>query len=176
MHIIGGKFKNYKLKSPSSIRPTSAILRKSFFDSCKDFIEASSFLDLFAGTGAMGFEALSRGASKVTFVDNHKDSIKAIIENAKSFKVEKQIEILCIDAEKAIIKLQKQGKKFDIIYIDPPYANADILICKSILESKILADRGHLYMETSTDFVFHDLKIKKQKKFGSSLLTEIDLV
>ena len=83
LRIIGGKFKGRLIKTPKGekTRPTSAILRKAVFDICQNQITDARFLDLFAGSGAMGLEALSRGASHATFVERDKHSVSCLKEN-----------------------------------------------------------------------------------------------
>lgn len=119
MRIIAGKFKGLAIKTPKAIRPTEDKVRKALFDILGD-IEGLSFLELFAGSGAIGWEALSRGATELVLVENNRSSLLAIKENLASFK-----SAPCIfypkEADKAIQDLHKGGKKFDIIFLDPPY-------------------------------------------------------
>jgi len=125
MRIFSGKFRGRVLKSPKDadvIRPTQGYLREAVFNICQHSVEGAEFLDLFAGTGAIGFEALSRGAKHVTFVDSSREAIKYIKENARILGVEKNVTIIYGDAFKTVAKLAKRGMKYDIIYIDPPYA------------------------------------------------------
>ena len=123
MHIIGGIYRNRTLIAPKGqeVRPTSSRLREALFNICQSYIQDALFLDLFAGSGAMGFEAISRGAKKATLIDLSKDSIRCIEANAASLNVEEQVQILQGDVFKWIERLQKQGVQFDIIYADPPY-------------------------------------------------------
>ncbi len=118
MRIIAGTLKGRLLKGPKSeARPSSEMLRGALFNICQD-IEGLTFLDLFAGSGAVGFEALSRGASHVTFVDNDKGSLAAIRANNTALAMTGQVTILPYDAERAL----KTVGLFDIIFLDPPYA------------------------------------------------------
>ena len=91
-------------------------MREGVFNICQHLIEDARFLDLFAGLGAMGLEALSRGAEFVTFVDNNKSSIRSITDNVKAFDVEDQVSVLFGD----VFKLFNRLDTFTIIYIDPP--------------------------------------------------------
>ena len=118
MKIIAGKFKRIKLKSSKSIRPTEAKVKKSLFDILGD-LEGVKFLDLFAGSGAVGIEALSRGAEDVVFVEKDKGCCEAIEDNLS--KVKQGVEVLNIDTQKALDMLSGTRNKFDIIFLDPPY-------------------------------------------------------
>ena len=111
MRIISGIFKNRPLASPKglSTRPTSEKLREALFNISQNYIQESVFLDLFAGSGAMGIEAISRGASKATFIDADRDSIRCIKENLKNFKIEDQALVLPGDVFTEMYKLMQKG-------------------------------------------------------------------
>jgi len=126
MRIIAGKYRGRKLKSPPSLhtRPTSDRLRETLFNILAPRIEGARFLDLCAGSGAIGIEALSRGAAQVTFVDRS-GKMRALIEaNLKALKVEEdEVEILTSEASDFFRQLAKRRTEpFDIIFFDPPYA------------------------------------------------------
>lgn len=123
MQIFSGLYKNRKIIAPEgeATRPTSGRLREALFNICQGEMEDASFLDLFAGSGAMGLEALSRGAKTATFVDNNRDSIRCIRANLAAYGIEKCGEVMFLDAFEAMKKLAKQGHQFDVIYADPPY-------------------------------------------------------
>ena len=118
MRVIAGKLKYKKLhyKKNRKLRPTRSIVRKSFFDTVRGIIEDSIFLDLFAGSGSLGMEALSRGAKKVIFVDNSKESISLINKNTKG---NENVEVVKSDAERFLES--EHMKSVDLAYIDPPY-------------------------------------------------------
>ena len=128
MRIIGGKYKGKRLKSlpkredTKLLRPTTDRVKESVFSILNNYLEGVKFLDLFAGTGNVGIEALSRGAAKVIFVENDKRFCKLIRENLKKLGVEEnKYEIICDDYVNALKRLAKRGEKFDFIYADPPY-------------------------------------------------------
>ncbi len=102
-------------------RPTSGRLREALFNICRNEIEGAAFLDLFAGSGAMGLEALSRGARQACFVDNNRESIRCIQSNLTTFDATKSGDVLFSDVFSAMKKLAKLGRQFDVIYADPPY-------------------------------------------------------
>jgi 16S rRNA (guanine(966)-N(2))-methyltransferase RsmD len=130
MHIISGLYKNRKILTPKGekTRPTSGRLREALFNICQNEIEEAAFLDLFAGSGAMGLEALSRGAKQACFVDNSRESIRCIQSNLTTYDATKNGEVLFSDVFIAMKKLAKLGRQFDMIYADPPY---DIVALKN---------------------------------------------
>lgn len=123
MHIVAGTHKRKAIAVPKdcAVRPTSAKLRESLFNICQGCIEDAQFLDLFAGSGAMGLEALSRGAAHATFVDSNRESYRCIQNNLESLALSNQAQVLFGDVFIQIEKLAKQAKSYDIIFADPPY-------------------------------------------------------
>ena len=123
MRVISGTSKGRKLATPKnlSLRPTSDRVKESIFNILSGRIEGRMVLDLFAGTGNLGIEALSRGAKKVTFVEKGRDALKLIRRNLARFGLEERSGVLPIDASRAIEILNQEGKTFDLIFMDPPY-------------------------------------------------------
>lgn len=124
IRIISGMYKNQRLATPKGqeTRPTSERLREALFNICQNEIQDAHFLDLFAGSGAMGLEALSRGAAHATFIDSHKDSIRCIKKNIATLKLESSSRTIEGDVFKWIEKLAQVGTQYQIIYADPPYS------------------------------------------------------
>jgi 16S rRNA (guanine966-N2)-methyltransferase len=124
MRVIAGTFKSRRLRTlrGRELRPTSDRLRETLFDILGDTVCDSVFLDLFAGTGAIGIEAISRGARRVVFVEKHAPAVQLIRENLKSLEITKQAEIVLMDATHALGKLGSQHTRADFIFLDPPYA------------------------------------------------------
>src|SRR5438477_10208956 len=125
MRIISGQFKSRKLKStpPAGIRPTSDKLRETLFNILGPRVEGATFLDGCAGTGAIGIEAISRGASFVYFVEQSRKAVQIIRENLKSLEVDQGYKILEMDLGKALKAIDTQ---IDIAYVDPPYDRDDL--------------------------------------------------
>jgi len=123
MRIISGTSKGRKLVTPKnwSLRPTSDRVKESIFNILREQIEGGMVLDLFAGTGNLGIEALSRGAKKVIFVEKGRHALRLIQRNLAQFGLEERSEVLPIDANRAIGILKQRGKTFDLIFMDPPY-------------------------------------------------------
>jgi 16S rRNA (guanine(966)-N(2))-methyltransferase RsmD len=131
MRIIAGTFRSRQLKSLKglALRPTSDRLRESLFNVLADRIPGCHFLDVFAGTGAVGIEALSRGAAGVVFIENHSPAATLIQQNLDSLGVSGCARILKLDALRALQRLAEEhnlaSTPFDIVFLDPPYAAAE---------------------------------------------------
>ena len=129
MRIIAGKYRSRILKSLKglALRPTSDRLRETLFNILGPGVVGSRFLDVFAGTGAVGIEALSRSAAHVTFIENHAPAAKLIRQNLDSLQITTGYTILAADALTALQKLAARHTPstppFDFVFVDPPYAN-----------------------------------------------------
>jgi 16S rRNA (guanine(966)-N(2))-methyltransferase RsmD len=131
MRVIAGTYRSRILKSlkGTALRPTSDRLRETLFNVLGAGVADSRFLDIFAGTGAIGIEAISRGASNVTFIENHAPAAAIIRRNLESLEIKKGIEVLAVDALRgletlAVKQAKPNAKAFDYIFLDPPYAAA----------------------------------------------------
>ncbi|MFH0913559.1 MAG: 16S rRNA (guanine(966)-N(2))-methyltransferase RsmD [Candidatus Omnitrophota bacterium] len=119
MRITSGKYRSRIVQMPKGIRPTQDKVRKAIFDILGD-IEGVSFLELFAGSGAVGFEAASRGVAELTLVEYNRDCLLTINKNIESLKL-KACNLYQKQADAAIEIFYKDQRKFDIIFLDPPY-------------------------------------------------------
>lgn len=149
MRVISGKSRGSKLFSleGENTRPTLDRVKESLFNIIKDKIPDNIVLDLFSGSGALGIEALSRGANKVVFSDNSLDAINIIIKNLKKTKLEENAEVINEDFKRVLYKLK--DKKFDLIFLDPPYKTEyAIEALKIIVEENILKVDGIIVLET----------------------------
>jgi 16S rRNA (guanine966-N2)-methyltransferase len=130
MRVIAGKFRSRQLKSLKgmALRPTSDRLRETLFNVIADRVAGSYFVDLFAGTGAVGIEALSRGARKVVFIEKHGPAAALIKKNLETLQVTEGAQVLAVDAVHALEVLAKTNSAVnsnpDIVFLDPPYGNA----------------------------------------------------
>lgn len=177
MRVIAGAYKGRNLKSPPSmnVRPTSDRLRETLFNVIAPRIEESRFLDLCAGSGAVGIEALSRGASHVTFVDRSRRSCALIESNLELCRVsEEQQVIYCSDAYEFL--RQTRSGPWDIIFFDPPYKD-DYLKALEFVganTSKLLNEDGlfiaeHHHKNTLPEQVGNLRRIRVLKQGDSSL-------
>ncbi|MFH0959677.1 MAG: 16S rRNA (guanine(966)-N(2))-methyltransferase RsmD, partial [Pseudomonadota bacterium] len=126
MRIVAGSLKGRRLKlaSCSEVRPTSERVRESIFSVIGNYVIGTEAIDLFAGTGALGIEALSRGAKSVTFVEKDRALTKNLYSFCSSCGLLSQTAILNMDVVEAIKLLKRRDSKFDMILLDPPY-NSD---------------------------------------------------
>ena len=149
MKIISGRFKgrNFYTAKGSKARPTSTKVREALFNILYNKVDDAIVIDLFAGSGGFGLEALSRGCSKVCFCDYDRKAIRSIQEYLDEFEVDKQeYSIYSMDFNRALMKMQSDGVLADIIYIDPPYKSD---IYNSILEKcvPLINDNGTIIIE-----------------------------
>src|ERR1700730_12896123 len=150
MRVIAGTYRSRILKSLKglALRPTSDRLRETLFNVLGSRVQGSRFLDVFAGTGAVGIEALSRGAMHVSFIENHAPSAALIRKNLAALNVHTGVTVICADAVRALETLEAKSKSgdaaYDYIFIDPPYAaTADYSrVLQKIATSLLLAGRG----------------------------------
>ncbi len=138
MRITSGKYKGRVIKMPKGIRPTQDKVRKALFDILGD-IEGLSFLELFAGSGAVGFEAISRGAAELALVENNRDCLSVIKQNIEALKIE-NCNLYPQEAAKSIQNFHRNSKIFDIIFLDPPYCKKNVLRLRSGLATDSFND------------------------------------
>jgi 16S rRNA (guanine966-N2)-methyltransferase len=181
LRITGGSFKGRLLKAPTGplSRPTMSVMRKAVFDICQSVIEEAIFLDLFACSGAMGIEAISRGALHATFIEKDKKTAGYLIENIKMLQIEKQTTLLLGDV---LTQLKRLKPLYHILYIDPPYPfteSADKPLEKLLRffdTSSLLAENSLIFIEERApgtlcaSLPLSHLLYKNTRQFGSSLL------
>ena len=182
MKIIGGQFKGKNFYMPAGIRPTQNRTRKALFDILGQDLTGVHFLDLFAGSGAMGLEAFSRGAHKVICVEKEQKIAYIIEKNITLFNIkaydnnDMPLEVIHNDAFLAIKLLARQNKRFDYIFLDPPYGRE--LVKKSL---KTL-DTYDILQPNCMVIIQHDVKeilpeslgrflLFRKRKYGSSFIS-----
>lgn len=133
IRITTGLYKGRKIVMPLGIRPTQNITRKAIFDILGD-VEGLSFLELFAGSGAVGIEAASRGVREVVLVEHNSLALEALKQNL-SFVKHTSYSLIPLDAQAAIGRLAGEGRKFDIIFFDPPYRKDEGSLAKKTLQT-----------------------------------------
>ena len=183
MRIITGKAKGINLKTPNgdATRPTAERVKEAVFSMLQFDIEGRSVLDLFAGSGQMGLEALSRGALEATFVDKSKDAVKLIKENIEKTRLSENATVFQSDYLDFIRR--NNAKKFDIIIIDPPYAlkmyNPAL---KALLNADMIKKTSMIVCESGTDEIFNNdteleqhFEVAKQSKYGNTFITILQL-
>ncbi len=177
MRLTGGFLRGRVLfyRKTSGLRPTRNIVREAVFDMICNYIKDSRVLEIFAGTGALGFEALSRGARSVIFVDNSLLAVNLIKKNARILNLEDSIKVMRMDVKSALKKLHTAGCRFDIIFSDPPY-EFNLSGLKKVFSGsyEILADSGLFIIETgktinvSETSMISGFRLIKEKIYGSA--------
>lgn len=180
MRIITGEYRGRRLDTPygNDVRPTSDKVRESVFNLLMYDTEGAVFCDLFSGTGAMGLEALSRGAERAYFCDASRDSIRLIKTNIAKCRAEERARVMTGDYLSALRRLKE---KIDIFYIDPPYmAGYYVPALKEIDSLDLLAENGIIIAEHKSDERLPGevgrFKVFKEKKYGQTRLTLYSLM
>lgn len=170
VRVISGKARGLKLISPAgnSTRPTLDRVKEALFSMLLPYLNEASVLDLFAGSGALGIEALSRGADKAVFVDSSNTAIDCVKKNLAAAKLENSATVIMSSSESY---LKKCTEKFDIIFLDPPYAQSLYEDSLMLIEKyNLLSESGIIVVEWDCDIGFNGkisrFKVLKDKKYG----------
>lgn len=175
MRVITGSARGVRLKTPDGLktRPTADRVKEALFSVIQFEVQGARFLDLFAGTGQMGIEALSRGAQSAVFVDEWKNACNLVRENLQLTKLADKAKVVNLDY---LSYLKTCRETFDIVFLDPPYAEIFLEnALNKISEIDILSDRGIIICERSADKQL-DLEIPglmrcKDYKYGNTWVT-----
>ncbi len=153
MRVIAGSAKGRKLKAPEGLhtRPTTDRLKEALFGSIQFEISGAAFLDLFAGSGGIGIEALSRGARTLDLVEQDAKALFCIRQNIRELSFERQTRIWAMPVERALKELAKEKRVFDIIFMDPPYLKGwENKTAALIAQYSLLGPKGLLIIESSS--------------------------
>ncbi|MGL4362501.1 MAG: 16S rRNA (guanine(966)-N(2))-methyltransferase RsmD [Cellulosilyticaceae bacterium] len=176
MRVISGKNRGLKLLAPEGLttRPTTDRIKETLFSMIQFDIPGCVFLDVFSGSGAIGIEALSRGAKSATFIENNINAYKCILQNVEKANMQQEAIIYNKDVQEAIQLIANQNKQYDIIFLDPPYALESIgKIIQNIIDKQLLSDNGYIILEHGTDYVVGDLngvRCFKEKQYKTTTL------
>lgn len=176
MRIIAGLFKGRILQAPQGMhtRPTADRVKEALFSILLPYLEGARVLDLFAGSGALGLEALSRGAAHATFVDNNQQALQALRTNVACVKNQQSYTILADNAADALALFQQHGRLFDLIFLDPPYAAQTIdALLALIVANKLLAADGIVVCEYHKKYIPQapsTLHYQLQRCFGDTCI------
>lgn len=168
MRIISGKYKGKKLKGYDidGTRPTMDRVKESIYGIIQSYIKDSTVLDLFAGSGSLGLEAISNGAKRLVLVDNNKLVTDTLKENIKTF--DDDIEVLNIDYKKY---LKQTNEKFDIIFLDPPYRAGFMNKALKIIEERHLLNAGGIViLEYENIKIETNLELLREKSYASKIV------
>ena len=177
MRIIAGTRRGHTIQAPKGLdtRPTSDRVRENVFNIVAPWVEGARVLDLYAGSGAMGLEALSRGAAHVTFVESDREACRTINRNLDKLALENAT-VLCQDALSALRADARAGTRYDLVLLDPPYRRFSSLQNAMIRHlPDILTPGGTLLVETGADEE-PELPLSKRttRRYGAARLTLFD--
>lgn len=173
MRIIAGERKGHTIHAPRGhdTRPTSDRVRENVFNIVAPWVEDARVLDVYAGSGAMGLEALSRGAAAVVFVESDADAVRAIERNLDKLRLTGAT-IVRTGASTALAQEAAAGRQYDLVLVDPPYAMTDYDTLARYLP-RVLAQDGLLVLETAarTEPNIEGLALRTTRKYGSTRIT-----
>jgi len=180
MRITGGEYLNRTLAAPrgAATRPTSDKVRQALFNILGERTAGSRFLDLFAGSGAVGLEALSRGAGSAVFVEKSRPALDALRANLRALGAEGRSEIIPRDFRAALKRLEETGDPFDLVFADPPYrmfsSRAGGMCLSAFLSGAILRPAGLMILESfarDRPPVGEGLRLLRRAEYGQTALS-----
>jgi len=175
MRIIAGEFKSRRLafiKSPQ-LRPTMDRVKESLFNVLGEAVKGKAVLDLFAGCGSLGLEALSRGAKETTFVDSSRTALQVLVKNIASLSLARdRAKVLGITWMEAIRRFSKTGVKFDLVLLDPPYSEPDAVqnVLLALGDSDILRPVSWIAIEHTDRYKIPEEALKTKFKLVKNLI------
>ena len=177
MRVIAGTARRLVLKTIEGMdtRPTTDRIKETLFNILQNQLYDCVFLDLFSGSGAIGIEALSRGAREAVFVENNPKAAEVIKENLKTTKLADRAKVMCTDAATAFRRLQEQGNRFDIIFMDPPYNQEHEKRALEYLANSSMIDEDSLIITEAsiqTDFSYLDdlgFELVRRKEYKTNM-------
>jgi 16S rRNA (guanine966-N2)-methyltransferase len=177
VRIIAGSRKGTKIFAPKDrgTRPTSDRVRENVFNIVSPWVEGARVLDLYAGSGAMGLEALSRGAEAAVLVEADRDAVRAIERNLDKLQLA-GARVIRLEVTTALAQEAAAGRKYDLVLVDPPYAMTDYDALARYL-NRVLADDGLLVLETSSRIEpeLPGLSVRTSRKYGRTRVTVFEL-
>lgn len=182
MRVIAGIAKGHKLQAPEGMqtRPTTDRIKETLFNILSPDLMDCSFLDLFSGTGAIGIEALSRGAKKAVFVDSSIESRKIIDNNLSHTKLADKAVVYTNKVVEVILALGEKSEKFDIIFMDPPYKKGYVEeALKAIKDAELLNEQGYIVIEHETQGDWDNIEgfnVIKHKVYKKTTMTFVEVL
>lgn len=182
MKIIAGKYYRRILEVPKNktTRPTTSRLREALFNILQHEIEGATFLDIFAGSGAIGIEALSRGAVSATFIESDRFALQTLKNNLERLKISREAEVLFGDYHKNLKGLGFRKARFDLIFADAPY-QIDVTeqILLQVASNQLLKPYGKLFIENDSSYIetlnLQDVTHINSRKAGKSFLHQFQI-
>lgn len=175
MRIIGGQYSGRRLASLGGVRtrPTAERVREALFNMWQERVVGARFWDAYAGTGAMGLEAVSRGAQLAVFTEVDRAALTTLHQNVERLGLTAQVEVWPVSAEEFVTRCLTQGRRFDLIFADPPWrAGVSTMVSQHI--GAVLESRGWLVLESRQDtptLVLGGLSVAWSRRYGDTRLT-----
>ncbi len=180
MRVIAGRAKGRKLTTRESdaTRPTADRMKEALFSSIQFSVAGSRFLDIFAGSGAIGIEALSRGAAHAVFIESEEAALACIRQNLKALDFQKQAALMESDVYAALRELSARGETFDIVFLDPPYRQGHETRClAAIRDFSLLTEAGFVIVESAseTEIAVDGMLCVKEKRYRTTKFSFFEL-
>ena len=172
MRVVAGSLRSRNLKAPKGnhTRPTTDKVKGAIFNMLGQFFTGGIALDLYAGSGGLGIEALSRGIEQCYFVDNNYQALQVVKDNLSTLKIEEQAQVFKKDASQALQMFVESQQRFDLILLDPPYAKQKIAEQLAfIAEHQLLTATGTIVCEIDKDIqinIVEELEVVKEQNYG----------
>ncbi|MBV8689656.1 MAG: 16S rRNA (guanine(966)-N(2))-methyltransferase RsmD [Candidatus Eremiobacteraeota bacterium] len=177
--ITGGELRSRKVSSPKgpNVRPTPGRVKEALFSIIAPRLEGARFLDLYSGTGAIGFEAASRGAKSVTCVEGHRETAQAIEESVETLGIGRKVTVVAAPVDRALYRLEGP---FDLIFADPPYADEiPMRMFELLRERKIPAEDALIILEHSARTILPEIpgyRCAREEVYGDVALAFFEVV
>lgn len=178
MRVVAGERKGLRLKAANgnTTRPTTDKVKESLFNIIGPFFDGGVVLDLFAGSGGLGIETLSRGADKGVFIEKDRKAYAVLKENIEKCHYEEQVEVFCNDAVRAVKALLKRDIVFDYVFVDPPYAKMEYYdLVQALVDNGKIADDAILVCEHAKEVklpaTYGHFTLQRQELYGSSYIS-----
>lgn len=178
LRVIAGSARKRRLKAPPGrdVRPTADRVKEALFNILAERIDGCAFLDLFAGTGGVGIEALSRGAEKAVFIEKDARVIKVLQDNLSITGLADRAEIICSEIETGLRRLGSEGRQFELVFMDPPYGQGlTHTTMTRLVKYNLIKSQGLVVVETGKQELLPAqvaiLKLYRQVRYGDTLLS-----
>ncbi len=177
MKVISGTLKGRKIEGYNidGTRPTMDRVKESLFGMIQDNLKESIFLDLFAGSGQIGIEAISNGSKKCYFIDNNKEVINILNKNITNLNIKDKSQIILSDWKKSLNNFHDKNIKFDLIFVDPPYDyDVYVKILEKVSTLNLLNDNGLIILEhhnLKLNKTYNNLSLYKERNYGNKTIS-----
>lgn len=180
MRVIAGENRGHKLKSVPGLttRPTADRVKEAVFSSIAPFLYGCRFLDVFGGTGSIALEAVSRGAAEAVVLEKDSQALQVIRDNVAACRQQQRVTVLAGDSIASLERLGRQGRQFDLVYVDPPYrAGLYETVLAQLADKQLLAQNGMILLEcaknTSLSVENGLFFIQKEKCYGDTRIVYV---